>query len=264
MIKVMEIKNNLDKLGFSSKEIAVYLAILRIGKTTPAKLAKVTKLNRPTVYSVIKALISKGVIAEDLADTSLHLVPLPIESLKASIEKSKDELKKKEGIVDLAIKELKIVTSQKTYSVPKIRFIEQGEMKDFLYRNFDKWWRTIPGTDRAMYGFQDHSFAENYEDWIEWAADKLEGTKCTVRLFSNVSQIERKMRGKLKVRDIRFLEGSQFTSSTWIVGDYILMIYTRAMPFYLVEIHDVAMAENMNAMFKTMWSMTKSGMNRVN
>src|SRR5262245_14093739 len=118
----MEVKNNLEKLGFSSKEIQVYLAVLRLGKTTPAKITAITKLNRGTVYSVSKSLISKGVIAGDLADKALHLVPLPIENLKTSIEKSKSELKQRESVVDDAIVELKVLSAQKTYSVPKIRF----------------------------------------------------------------------------------------------------------------------------------------------
>ena len=252
----MEIKNNLEQLGFSPKEIVVYLAILRLGKTTPAKIAKVTKLNRPTVYSVVKTLISKEVISGDLADKSLHLVPLPLESLKASLEKSKYELKKKEDIVDRAIEELKVITAEKNYSIPKIRFVEQGELKEFLYHNFPKWHKTINDPDGAMYGFQDHSFAENYQDWIEWASEKYEPTKIRVRLFSNKSQVEDKMKGKISVRSVRFLEGSDFTSSIWTVGDYIIMVYSRVMPFYLIEIHDSAMAKNMNDVFRTMWKLT--------
>ena len=255
---IMEIRNYLQELGFSAKEVEVYLAILRIGKTTPAKVAKVTKLNRPTVYSIVKTLISKGVIAEDVTDKALNLVPLPIESRKASIERSRSELNRRESVVDQAIQELKAITSQKTYSIPKIRFIEQGELKDFLFRNFEKWWKTIDNKDAAMYGFQDHSFAENYKEWIEWAAEKLQGSKNKVRLFTNASDIEDEMSRLKSVRETRFLDGSEFTSSTWAIGDYIVMIYTRVAPFYLVEIHDAAMAKNMHAMFKSMWGLTKS------
>lgn len=251
----MELNNDLEKIGFSEKEAIVYLAILRIGKTTPAKVSKITRLNRPTVYSVVKTLISKGVISGDLADKSLHIAPLPIESLNALIEKSKDEIKIKEKIVHEVIEELKVITAEKAYSVPKIRFVEQGELNDFLYQNFQRWWKSVDNED-AMYGFQDHSFVENYKEWVEWGGDKLEGTEFKVRLFSNLSKIERDMKGKVPVRNIRFLDDSQFTSTTWAIGDYLVMIYTRQAPFYLVEIHDAAIAQNMRDVFKTMWKMT--------
>ncbi|MDB5259129.1 MAG: transcriptional regulator TrmB [Candidatus Taylorbacteria bacterium] len=253
----MEIKNTLEQLGFSKKEAEVYLAVLTLGKSTPSKIAKVTKLNRPTVYSVAKTLISKGVISEDLADKSFHLVALPPESLKASIEKSKSELKKKEEIVDAAVESLRVLTAEKNFSVPKIRFVEQGGISDFLYHNIARWQRSITDPDGAMYGFQDHSFVEQYQEWVEWAGDKFKATNFKVRLFSNVSQIEQKMKGKLGMRDIRFLPTSQFTSTTWVVGDYLIMVYTRKAPFYMVEIHDAAMAENMREVFKTMWGMTQ-------
>lgn len=254
----MEIKHSLEELGFSAKEIHVYLSVLRLGKTTPAKVSKITKLNRGTVYSVVKSLISKGVIAEDLADKALHLVPLPLESLKASFEKEKVELAQKERTVDLAIEELRVLTAAKNYSVPKIRFIEQGEIADFLYHNFDKWWKTVTDPEKAMYGFQDHSFTEHYRDWIEHASKKMSGERAKVRLFSNVADIEHDMRATSDVRDIRFLEGSTFTSSTWAVGDYLVMIYTRNEPFYILEIHDPAMAANMGDVFRTMWKSMKS------
>ena len=67
-------------------------------KTTPAEVAKITKIGRPTVYNLVKSLISKGVIAEDKADVILHLVPLPPEGLRATIERSKVELLKKEEL----------------------------------------------------------------------------------------------------------------------------------------------------------------------
>lgn len=249
----MELKNSLESIGFSEKEALVYLAVLRLGKATPAQIAKITKLNRPTVYSVSKTLISKGVVSGDLADKSFHLVALPLDSLKASIEASKSELKKKENVIEDVIKELKVVTAGKNYSIPKIRFIEQGEIKDFLYHNIERWYKTLTDSEKAMYGFQDHSFVENYQEWVEWAGEKFKDTKYKVRLFSNVSQIEQEMRGKVSIRDIRFLPGSQFTSTTWVIGEYLVMIYTRKEPFYLVEIHDAAMAENMMEVFRTMW-----------
>jgi sugar-specific transcriptional regulator TrmB len=254
----MELKNDLEKIGFSDKEAIVYLAILRLGKTTPAKIAKVTKLNRPTIYNLVKTLISKGVVSGDLADKSLHIVALPLESLKTTIEKSKDELRVKEKMIDEVIEELKVVTSEKTYSVPKIRFVEQGELKDFLYHNFDRWWKSVSKEENAMYGFQDHSFVENYQEWVEWAGEKHVDSGAKVKLFSNLSKIEKDLKGKVPMRDIRFLEESYFTSTTWAIGDYIVMIYTRQAPFYLVEIHDVAMAQNMREVFKTMWKGTRT------
>ena len=38
-------------------------------------------------------------------------------------------------------------------------------------------------------------------------------------------------------------------------GDYIVMIFTKQRPFYLIEIHDVPMAQNMRHLFSGLWKM---------
>lgn len=251
----MKIEEILEKLGFSEKEIQVYLAIVKLEKATPAELARITKIGRPTVYNVVKNLLSKGAIAEDKADAVLHLVALPPEGLRASIERSKVELQKQEELVDCAIQELLLVSSGKTYPVPKLRFIEESELSDYLFQNADKWNKSVLSKDGIWHGFQDHTFVENYEDWIDWTVRKFQGVKYEVRLFSNVSKIEEKLEGKIAERRVKFLRQSHFTATTWVAGDYLVMISTATKPFYLVEIHDELMAENMREVFKNMWEL---------
>jgi sugar-specific transcriptional regulator TrmB len=253
----MELQKSLENLGFSAKEIQVYLAIIKLGKTTPAEVAKVTKIGRPTVYNLAKSLISKGVIAEDKADAILHLVALPPEGLRASIERSKVELSKRESLVDGAIEELGLIQSGESYPVPRLRFVEENELRDYLFQSAMKWNESVISKDGVWYGFQDHSFVENYEDWIDWTVKKFKGMKYEVKLFSNASKIEEKLEGKIPERNIKFLKSSRFTATTWVVGDYLVMISTSKAPFYLVEIHDALMAENMREVFKNMWEINK-------
>jgi hypothetical protein len=111
--------------------------------------------------------------------------------------------------------------------------------------------------DNIWYGFQDHSFVENYQDWIDWTVKRFKGTRYEVRLFSNASRIEEKMEGRIPERNIKFLKDSRFTATTWVIGDYLVMISTSKAPFYLVEIYDALMAENMREVFKNMWEVNK-------
>lgn len=231
------------------------MAIIKLEKATPSELARVTKIGRPTVYNVVKGLLSKGVIAEDKADKVLHIVALPPEGLRASVERSKVEILKQEELVNTAIQELMMLTSEKTYPVPKLRFIEEGELSDYLFQNAGKWNKSVLKKDGIWHGFQDHTFVENYEDWIDWTVRKFHGAQYEVRLFSNISKIEERLEGKIKERSIKFLKNAQFTATTWVVGDYLVMISTAQKPFYLVEIHDELMAENMREVFRNMWTL---------
>jgi sugar-specific transcriptional regulator TrmB len=253
----MEMNKILEALGFSSKESKVYLTLLKIGKATPAELSRITKIGRPTVYNLLKSLVSKGVITEDKADAMLHVVALPPEGLRASIEQSKVELAKREEIVDEAIEQLALMRSEETYPVPRLRFVEEKELSDYLFQSATKWKESMVTKDNIWYGFQDHSFVENYQDWIDWTVKRFKGTRYEVRLFSNASRIEEKMEGRIPERNIKFLKDSRFTATTWVIGDYLVMISTSKAPFYLVEIYDALMAENMREVFKNMWEVNK-------
>lgn len=254
-------QDTLKKIGFTDKEIKVYLSLLKNGRTTPSNLAKLCHISRPTVYNVAKGLLMKGVIAEDLGGKTLYLTPLPTKSLQQIVDRPRRELRDKEELVKKAITELGFITAEKEYPIPKIRFVEENKLEDFLYENTAKWNKELLSVDGIWWGFQDHSLVEHYEKWIYWFWEQKEYQvdRIKTRLLSNVSRIEEKMGKKLPrtKRDIRFLPGMNFTSSVWVSGDYLIMISTQKHPFYLVEIHDATLAHNMREVFKKLWSSTE-------
>jgi hypothetical protein len=52
-------------------------------------------------------------------------------------------------------------------------------------------------------------------------------------------------------------KAKNFTTTTWVMGDYVALINTRMHPFSLIEIHDQAFAENFRQIFKGIWKMTE-------
>jgi len=48
-----------------------------------------------------------------------------------------------------------------------------------------------------------------------------------------------------------------FTATVWVCGEYIVVIATQQHPFYLYEIHDQLLADNMREMFKKLWKQAK-------
>ncbi len=254
----MAINQTLEKIGLNEKEIRVYLALLKHGKTKPSVLATLTKLNRATIYNIAKNLLSMGIITEDISDKKLHFAPLPPKNLSGILEQKKREIQEKEELIKKAVNELSLITADKIYPVPKIRFVEENDLEKFLFDNTIKWQKEVIATDGIWWGFQDHSFVEHYEKWIDstWKTAESKHENYRGQLFSNVSEIENKMKTKhfkLK-RNIRFLEGMNFTATVWVCGDYLVLISTHKRPFYLFEIHDKVLAHNMREMFKKLWA----------
>ncbi len=257
----MSTNETLRGIGLNDKEIRVYLTLLKSGKLTPAAVSRLTKINRATVYNISRGLVSKGFISEDLGGKTLYLSPLPPEGLYKIIEKSKRELDEKEAFIKKAVSELSLIAASKTYPVPKIRFVEEGDLEEFLYDNFLKWNSELMRNDGTWWGFQDHSIVANYEEWIQWilSLKEYQNPKIKAKLLSNASPIEQKMEKRLprEKRNIRFVTKMDFTSTVWVAGDYLIMISTREHPFYLVEIHDATLAHNMREVFKKLWELTE-------
>lgn len=246
----------LQQLGFGDKEIAVYLCVLENGKLSASAVSRITKINRTTVYSVSKELMKKGVIVEDLGGTNRYYTALPIEELRNIYKIQEDEVVKKKEIVEQAIKELGSLPKSKHYSVPKIRFIDEYQFNDFLYKQLPVWIASAKGQDQNWWGFQDASFIDSHTEWFKYHWQIFPNDYGT-RLFTNKKPSEEKFAKHVaddERRQVKYWDKSkEFTATHAVLGDYVLFGVTSQHPYYIVEIHDAVMAENLRKMFKGMW-----------
>src|SRR3990167_5597022 len=100
------LEEKLKKLGFTEKEEIVYLALLKRGKALPSRIASDTGITRPTVYSVAKSLIEKGVVTEDLGGKTIYLVAEAPGQIFRLVEKEKSKLKEQEELAKEIVKDL--------------------------------------------------------------------------------------------------------------------------------------------------------------
>ncbi len=253
------IQQLLKQLGFSEKEISVYVAILQKGKIAPVEVAEITGINRTTVYSIAKELIKRGVISEDLGSSTRYLTALPLQDLNLLLQKEEKELEQKKTAVDKAIKELRVIAKDAKYTVPKIIFVGEKDLEKHLYKQSKIWSDSVLATDGTWWGFQDHTLVENYEKWIDYYWKEVAPLRLSLKLLTNKSPIEQKMvKKQYPQRKMKFWSDTkQFTATTWVCGDYVVMIITSQKPHYLVEIYDATLAHNMRETFKGLWKMVK-------
>jgi len=253
------IQQLLKQLDFSEKEIEVYIAILQKGKIAPADVAKITGINRTTVYSIAKELVKRGIISEDLGGSTRYLISMPTQDLKLLVQKQEQELEQKKSTINKAIKELQTLAKDAKYSIPKIVFIDEKGLEKYLRKQCKAWSDSVMKTDKIWWGFQDHTFVEYYEKWIDWYWQTIAPEKLHLKFLSNKSSIEKSMKKKgYSQRKIKFWsQAKKFTASTWVAGNYLIMIITNQRPHYLVEIHNVVLAHNMRELFKGIWKQIK-------
>jgi len=247
------IEELLKNLGFSDKETQVYLAVLKYGRIQPAALASALGINRTTVYSIAKELVKRGVVSEDLGTTNIHLVAKPAQDLEVLAKKEERRLEDKREVIKKAIAELQNIAKVADYVVPKIVFVPEDEIDRHLYKQTPAWDASILKYDGTWWGFQDHTLVANYEKWIDWYWEKGSNPKTALKLLSNESA-ETIKKKKYVRRQIRFwAQSKNFSATTWVLGDYVVMIVTSQKPFHLVEIHDAVLAHNLREVFKGIW-----------
>jgi len=251
------LEKEFNRLGLNDNEREVYLAVLKAGKASPARIAKETSINRTTVYSVSRKLMSLGLIGEDLSAKVGYLYAEKPEALEHMFAKEEAVLQERKTLAQTMAKELAAIPSGKTYSVPRIKFIEEADLTDYLYKQYELWGQSGAQRDNTWWGYIDSSFTREYKEWIHWTwKHGPKGQK--VNFFANASDVEAEVSAQHPERITRTLpEGQEFDSSFWVVGDYVLMTQSRERPHYMVEIHDAVFARNQRQLFKNLWGVVK-------
>ena len=245
------IEQEFTKFGLNDNEREVYLAVLKAGKISYARVSRLTSINRTTVYSIVNKLIKLGLITEDLGEKISYLTAEGPEAIERMLEREEKELAEKKKAAQALIKELSSYRTGQNYSVPRIKFVEEMDLSDYLYRRYADWGASGLKYDNAWWGYHDPSFTDVYGKWIDWC---WEQSPHHVYFFTNSAQTEEKMKEKHPDREIKILSGKDsFDSSLWVIGDYIIMVQSREHPHYLVEIYDSVLARNQRQLFQKLW-----------
>ena len=61
--KYLNISNSLQTIGFTDKEVAVYISLLELGKGTVSAIARKAGINRTTGYDILDSLATKGLVS---------------------------------------------------------------------------------------------------------------------------------------------------------------------------------------------------------
>ena len=245
-----------SQLGYSKKEIQVYLALAEQGKTTASVISKVTKIPRATVYTILDSLINRGAaLSEHVSSKTLFLASPPA-SFCREIDREREEINGKEKAAKELARVLTPYLKNVETSLPRLNSLEgQRNIDNFLYEALPEWRKSTAATgDFTLWGYQDHTFVQEYRRWHDhlW---KTKSSKERIRLFSNPSDIEKELLHKIPNREVRALpEGVHFKSSIWLYGDFIFMAMTRERPHYAFHIRNEMFASNLRTIFQLLWN----------
>lgn len=119
----MEVILILKQLGFSEKEIRVYLALLKNGPSSVRTLAQASGINRGTTYDILKSLKESSLVSYYHKDTKQFFVSEDPSALYKTLEQRIESLKEvKQNLIHL-IPELKSLFN-KAGDKPVVKYYE--------------------------------------------------------------------------------------------------------------------------------------------
>jgi sugar-specific transcriptional regulator TrmB len=243
----------LKKIGFTDQEVRFVVTLLKSGSTTPSELAKLTSIHRATIYSVAKRLLSLGVIVEQKYKSGVRFQVAAPEKFEEMIKAEEQNLQERFSIakdISKQIKELK--SSKKHRLIPQYRLVAHADVEDFLYERALVWDESAQKKDGIWWGFQNQQFIDEHKKWLDWFWEHAY-RKTRVHLFSDTRFDITTSKKKFTRREVKVLQDSLFTATTWVMGDYIVQI-TSPDDGHLIEIEHESLAENHRAVFRELWA----------
>ena len=114
-------------------------------------------------------------------------------------------------------------------------------------------------TESLWNGFQDNSFVDYYQEWVDWYWKQDSSKKIKLQLLTNQSPTEKQLK-KISYpnREVKFYKKSHtFSATTWIAGEYMIILETKQRPHYAIEIRNSVLTNNQREIFKALWNYVK-------
>lgn len=163
----MDIEKTLKSCGLDDKEGKIFLAGLKLGKSTASDIAKVSGLKRTTTYFVLERLIEKGFASLRKTKGATYYSVVGPSIIVSRLKR------RQEDFLEI-VPELEKIRNEKKSS-PKIELFEGVEGIRQIYREAEKYLNKPEG---VMYfgSFEHYIDSKDYQDileiWIRLLKDK--------------------------------------------------------------------------------------------
>jgi sugar-specific transcriptional regulator TrmB len=102
----------LNEIGLNSKEAVVYLTLFSIGANPASILAKKTKINRCTCYTILNQLMQKGFIQQYIKENVTYYIASPPKCIINQLQNKQSELEDKINILSNSIAQFEIAKKE--------------------------------------------------------------------------------------------------------------------------------------------------------
>ena len=235
-------KFDLMDLGLGKSEAEIYLALIRIGKSTTTDLTKETGIHRSYIYDILEKLREKGLVSQIKEEGKNYFLP-------AEPERLKDYLNEKMDILDKILPELNKIKKSKNEETSVEVYKGRQGLKILLNDMINE------AKDYFAFGvvhhFEDERFIPKIfvDQWLRRMNHKKVKEKMILEKGIHVSPI--------KNSEFRYLPKEYlFTSSFITYGDKVA-IFVWEEPLLQILIKNKQIAKSYITQFNALWKIAK-------
>lgn len=246
------------KLGFSEKEVKVYLAILELGSATVIEIGKNASVNRGTTYDILESLIQKGLVSYFTkgkkryfsAEDPTRIIHL-LESKEENLQKEEKVIADQKKELENALPELMSIYS-KSEEKPRVRFYEG---KNGIFQIYQE---LINQKEVLYYGSVEYTF-NIFPDFNEKITKKqiANGVKIRDIVYRSKKSLQLKKLYQFPNQQLRFLpRGMELKTNNIIFGNKVAMISYRK-NLHAVVIESEEITKTQKEFFNVLWQIAE-------
>lgn len=184
----MSIINLLKQLGFSEKEVQVYLALIKLGPSSVRVIAQTAEINRGTTYDILKALIKRGLASYYHQDKHQYFLAEDPERLKNFINDKIGELNRSHSDLSKVLPEIKSIYNQAEQK-PVVKYYEGAKGVKIILEDVLE--TMVEAEDKEYYVYSASDIRKYlYEGFPNFAEERVKRKiKCKVIAFGSGGQL---------------------------------------------------------------------------
>jgi HTH-type transcriptional regulator, sugar sensing transcriptional regulator len=238
--------NNLEKLGFSSNEAKVYLALLEIGDSPSGAIIKRTGMHRNIVYEALDNMVKRQLVSEAIKTGKKHFKvtnpQLLVSQAQETLELASEVVKQIQANIETIAPEVFVYEGSAGWQTAyrrQMKRLKSGDTVQTLGAGADKWVMAMGETFVKWENFINKNKVANPIVAYEWQRQEI---------IQNQTQI---------MRTTKYLnQDNQIPANTEIFTDRVfLQIYSE--PVVLIEVKSQEVADGYRQHFETLWNIAK-------
>lgn len=241
----------LKKQGLNEKDIAIYLDVFRHGQSFASSIGLRTKIDRTTVYSVLKRLLKHGFLAQSVVNDVAVYIAVSPEIFVRNIDSEMQDLMMQKNVAQAFVQEMSNL-EKRSFVKPKTRVYEGDRAIINLYEE------TLqnPGEQKAFVNLR--PIPSIVQDFLRGSFIK---SKVAHRVFSKVIVTDGPITPKYMAldhksnRETRVIRNLPFDLQTEIIlfNKKEVAIIDFNNPVYGIVFESSAFYKTMEALFDYLW-----------